>query len=301
MSYPNLQKKSTLRGHLSRALAMDALSQDEEYSLIEEWQKNMNKAALSRLIQSHYKLLKKIARGYSKYGVTMDDLMAEGYLGCIQAANNFKLEHGFRFSTYLTRSIKNFLQKWVMKTSSIVSVKPDNDNRKLFFQLKRVKNEILGNQDIDTLENLSDEELGKFETALDVSKEKIKSLSQKLFSADVSLNAKINNDEDSIEYQDLIKDKTNVETDIIEKEDFRKKSALLQKALHTLTPKEHRIFAERRLNDEPKTLAELGEIFGMSSERIRQIEHKAFLKISKHLKLCFYKSGGKYYCTLIFC
>lgn len=301
MSYPKLQNKSTLRGHLSRALSMDSLSQDEEYLLIKEWQNNMDKTALSKLIQSHYKLLKKIARGYSKYGINMDDLISEGYLGCIQAANNFNLEHGFRFSTYLTRSIKNFLQRFVMKMSSIVSIKPDNDNRKLFFQIKRVKREIFGNHEIEKIDTLSNEELEKFEKALNVSKEKIKSLSNKLFSSDVSMNARVSNDEGSIEYQDLFKDESNIEKDIIEKEDFNKKSTLLKEALHSLTPKEHRIFVERRLCDEPKTLSELGEILGITKERVRQIEHNAFLKISKHIKLCFYKSDGKYHFVLILC
>ena len=291
MGYPQLKNTVSIRPHLARELSFEKLNQDEEYTLIDEWQKKANKHALMRLIESHQKLLQKIARGYSKYGIRMEDLISEGYVGIIQAANNFKPEHGFRFSTYITRCVKNFLQRFVMKLSSVVSIKPDNDNRKIFFQLKRVKNEVNENSAMSSSNDISDEDLKKIEKSLQVSKDKIKALNERIYSGDVSLNQKVTNDNESVEFQDFIKDPVDIEKEIIEKNETAKKSKLLKEALEILSPKEHKIFCARRLADEPKTLSELAYELGISAERVRQIEHDAFLKVTKHIKMLFYNDG----------
>lgn len=289
----SLRNSATLKKSIAEKLDSNFLNKDEEYTLIKEWQKNKDQSALKSLITAHNRLIKKIAKGYSGYGIPMDDLISEGYVGLIQAANSFSIESGFRFSTYLTKCIKTFLQRYAMKLASIISVKPNNENKKLFFQLKRIKNEqgILS-------EDLAEREIDEISKKLNVSKENIKIINNHISLKNFSLNHKVNDDSSFVEYQDMIKDDKNFEDDILNSEEFKVRKKMLLESLKILNSKEFNVLRKRRLSENPKTLQEIADDIGCSKERIRQIEKSAFLKLQKHIKLIIASNDSSIYCVI---
>lgn len=276
----NFKDKSTLKTHMVSKINNALLKKDEEYQLINDWKNTKNKQSLRKLLASHYLLLKKIAKGYSGYGIAMEDLIAEGYLGAVQAANAFSIEKGFRFSTYLMHCVKRFLQTYVMKLSSILSLSKTNSTKKLFFQLNRVKKEQ-GIKD----QNLSLEDEQKISKELDVSIKDVRAMHNYIMSKQVSLQSPVdNNDSGSgVVIEDTIKDDKNFENDIMEQEKRNVQKDIFLKSLNSLNKKEYEVFHSRRLTDPPRKLADIAKDLSVSSERVRQIEKLAFDKIKKHI------------------
>lgn len=288
----NFKDKNTLKAHMISKINNALLKKDEEYQLINDWKNTKNKQSLRKLLASHYLLLKKIAKGYSGYGIAMEDLIAEGYLGAVQAANAFSIEKGFRFSTYLVHCVKRFLQTYVMKLSSILSLSRSNSIKKLFFQLNRVKKEhgIKG-------QNLSVEDEKKISKELDVSIKDVRAMHNYIMSKQVSLQSPVNNNDSESELviEDTIKDDKNFENDILEQEKLNIQKGIFFKSLNALSKKEYEVFYSRRLTDPPRKLADIAKDLSVSSERVRQIEKLAFDKIKKHINFLLnseYKSSA---------
>lgn len=279
----NFKDRSTLKQHISDKIDNALLKKDEEYQLISDWKNTKNKQSLRKLIASHYLLLKKIAKGYSGYGVAMEDLIAEGYLGAVQAANAFSIEKGFRFSTYLVHCVKRFLQIYVMKLGSILSLSKSNSTKKLFFQLNRVKKE----QGISD-NNLSKDDEKKISKELDVSVKDVRAMHNYIISKHVSLQAPVDNgtgENSGAVLEDSIKDDKNFENDILEQEKRSIQKDIFLKSLNTLNKREYDVFHARRLVDPPRKLNDIAKDLSISSERVRQIEKSAFDKIRKHINV----------------
>lgn len=274
----SLSDRSTLKSHISSRIDNALLKREEEYQLISDWKNTKNKQSLHKLITSHYLLLKKIAKGYSGYGICMEDLIAEGYLGAVQAANAFSIDKGFRFSTYLIHCVKRFLQNYVMKLGSILSISKSNSTKKLFFQLKRVKKE----QGIKN-QNLSCEDEQKISKELDVSVKDVRAMHGYIMNKYVSLQEPIDDGDSGTVIEDTISDNKNLENDILEREKRNIQKDIFLKSLNSLNKKEYEIFHARRLIDPPKKLNDIAKELAVSSERVRQIEKSAFDKIRKHI------------------
>ena len=276
-----------LSKYLREVRAMPMLSVDEEYSLSKRWLEHEDTAAAHRLVTSHLRFVAKIALGYRHYGLPVADLISEGNIGLMRAVKKFDPERGVRLATYAMWWIKAALNEFVLNSWSMVRIGTLSAQKKLFFNLRRIKAKLA----IMDQGDMSPANVAAIATELDVPKDDVIAMNRRMVARDTSLNVPVG--ENGIEIQNLIVDVTpNQEATLARDEELGRGHELITQALQHLDERERDIFVQRRLTDEPPTLEELGERFGVSRERIRQIEAKAFTKVQQLVMAGFLPSGS---------
>jgi RNA polymerase sigma-32 factor len=272
-------------GGLSRYLTeirkFPMLAKDEEFMLAKRWQEHEDPDAAHRLVTSHLRLVAKIAMGYRGYGLPIGEVISEGNVGLMQAVKKFDPDKGFRLATYAMWWIRASIQEYILRSWSLVKMGTTAAQKKLFFNLRKAKSEISALDEGD----LRPEQVSHIATRLGVTNEDVISMNRRLSGPDASLNAPLRSDSES-EWQDWLADDAQVsqETQVAEDEERSLRMGLLQEAMQELTDRERHILTERRLKDEPTTLEELAAQYGVSRERVRQIEVRAFEKLQKAMR-----------------
>lgn len=265
--------------YLAQIKKFPMLDAEEEYMLAKNWRENGNLKAAHKLVTSHLRLVAKIAMGYRGYGLPVNELISEGNLGLMQAVKKFDPEKGFRLATYAMWWIKAAIQEYVLRSWSLVKMGTTTAQKKLFFNLKKIKNQIAPGQDGD----LKDEQVDEISKRLDVESYEVVNMNRRMMGQEKSLNAPIKSGETD-EWQDwLVDDNLDQELIISQKQEYDDKKELLDSAMLILNEREKEIITARRLTEEPETLEELSKKYKISRERIRQIETKAFEKLQKSM------------------
>ncbi|OGN44866.1 MAG: RNA polymerase factor sigma-32 [Caulobacterales bacterium RIFCSPHIGHO2_01_FULL_70_19] len=269
-----------LRRYLAEIRRFPLLGKDEEYMLAKRWREHQDPEAARQLVTSHLRLSAKIALGYRGYGLPLGEMISEGNLGLMHAVKKFDPDKGFRLATYAVWWIRAAIQEFILKTWSIVKLGTGGAPKKLFFKLREAKARIAALSDGD----LPPEQTRLIADRLGVREDEVLSMNRRLAARDASLNAPIAADSDE-EWQDVLQDEAaaDPERQLAEAEEWRLRSACLEAALATLTPRERHILGERRLKEPPSLLEDLGRQYGLSRERIRQIEARAFEKVQTHM------------------
>ena len=275
---PTLASDGSLAAYLSQIKKFPMLDAEEEYMLAKNWQNTGNVKSAEKLVTSHLRLVAKIAMGYKGYGLPINEMISEGNIGLMQAVKKFEPEKGFRLATYAMWWIKASIQEYILRSWSLVKIGTTTAQKKLFFNLKKLKNQIAPRTDGD----LKDEHVKKIAKDLDVSENEVVSMNRRLSGKEKSLNSPIGEDGD--EWQDWIVDnQMDQELKFAHQEEMEQRKGLLKDSIRILNEREKEILYSRRLNDNPATLEELSKKFKISRERIRQIENKAFEKLQKHM------------------
>jgi RNA polymerase sigma-32 factor len=274
----------TAEGGLSRYLEeirrFPMLEPQEEYMLAKRWREHGDREAAHRLVTSHLRLVAKIAMGYRGYGLPISEVISEGNVGLMQAVKRFEPEKGFRLATYAMWWIKASIQEYILRSWSLVKMGTTANQKKLFFNLRKAKSKISALNEGD----LRPDQVQVIAKRLGVTEQDVVDMNRRL-GGDASLNAPIRDDGESGEWQDwLADDSESQETVMAEHEELDNRRKALSSALEVLNDRERRIFEARRLADDPVTLEELAEEFGVSRERVRQIEVRAFEKVQKAVK-----------------
>lgn len=267
-----------LNRYLSEIRKFPILSPEEEYMLAKRYQEHGDPAAATKLVTSHLRLVAKIAMGYRNYGLPVSELIAEGNIGLMQGVKKFEPDKGFRLSTYAMWWIKASMQEFILRSWSLVKMGTTAAQKKLFFNLRRMKNNLEALEDGD----LKPADLHKIATDLGVSETDVISMNRRMaHGGDTSLNVSLNADGEG-QWQDMLVDDSQMHDErIADAQEGQVRHAMLGEALSTLTPREAEILTARRLIDEPKTLEDLSQTFSISRERVRQIEVRAFEKLQK--------------------
>ncbi len=265
-----------LNRYLAEIRKFPMLEPQEEYMLAKRFLEHEDRPAAHRLVTSHLRLVAKIAMGYRGYGLPIGEVISEGNVGLMQAVKKFDPERGFRLATYAMWWIKASIQEYILRSWSLVKMGTTANQKRLFFNLRKVKSKIQALEEGD----LRPEQVSEIATKLNVSEEEVISMNRRL-SGDASLNAPIKASEgESGQWQDwLVDDSDSQEDMLIEQDELESRRALLNQALGVLNERERRIFEARRLRDEPITLEDLSTEFDISRERVRQIEVRAFEKV----------------------
>ena len=272
-------------GGLSRYLTeirkFPMLAKDEEFMLAKRWREHEDPAAAHRLVTSHLRLVAKIAMGYRGYGLPIGEVISEGNVGLMQAVKKFEPDKGFRLATYAMWWIRASIQEYILRSWSLVKMGTTAAQKKLFFNLRRAKSEISALEEGD----LHPEHVSAIATKLGVLDSEVISMNRRLSGPDASLNAPLRADSDN-EWQDWLEDKEQVsqETRLAESEEKSLRMGLLDVAMTELTDRERHILTERRLRDDPMTLETLAAEYGVSRERVRQIEVRAFEKLQRAMR-----------------
>ena len=275
-----LAPDASLTRYMQEIRKYPMLAHEEEERLARAWRNQGNQEAAHKLVNSHLRLVAKIAMGYRGYGLPVSELISEGNVGMMQAVKRFDPERGFRLSTYAMWWIRAAIQEYILHSWSLVKMGTTAAQKKLFFNLRRLKGQMQAIEDGD----LQPEQVERIAHLLDVPEEDVVNMNRRLASADSSLNAPIKMDGEG-EWQDwLVDDSDSQETTMAEREELTGRKALLATALQTLTPRERHIITERRLKDSPATLEELSQQYSISRERVRQIEVRGFEKLQKSMK-----------------
>ena len=254
------------------------LEREEEYMLAKNWRNRGDIKSAEKLVTSHLRLVAKIAMGYRGYGLPIGEMISEGNVGLMQAVKKFDPEKGFRLATYAMWWIKAGIQEYILRSWSLVKMGTTTAQKKLFFNLKKLKNQIAPRSDGD----LKDEHVTEIANRLDVKKDEVISMNRRLSGQEHSLNAQVGEDGD--EWQDWLADKSmDQELSFAHNEEMKQRKDLLKNSLEILNQREREILNYRRLADQPVTLEKLSRKYKISRERIRQIENKAFEKIQKHM------------------
>ena len=265
--------------YLAQIKKFPMLDAEEEYMLAKSWKERGNLKAAHKLVTSHLRLVAKIAMGYRGYGLPVNELISEGNIGLMQAVKKFDPERGFRLATYAMWWIKAAIQEYVLKSWSLVKMGTTTAQKKLFFNLKKLKNQIAPNQEGD----LRDEHVNEISKRLDVESYEVVNMNRRLMGHEKSLNDPIKAGETD-EWQDwLVDEHLDQELIMSQKQEFDDKKELLSEAMTILNDREKEILEARRLTENPKTLEELSQKYKISRERIRQIETKAFEKLQKNM------------------
>lgn len=274
---PVLASESGLSAYMAEIKKFPLLEAGEEYMLAHRFADHGDTEAAHKLVTSHLRLVAKIAMGYRFYGLPVSDLISEGNVGLMRAVKKFEPERGFRLATYAMWWIKAAINEYVLNSWSLVKVGTVAAQKKLFFNLRKMKAK-LGLYEEGDIPREAAEQIAK---RLDVTTKDVIDMNRRLSRSDASLNQMVAEDGD-VERQDLlVDDKPSQETVLMDKEDRVLGASLLRNAMTTLTERERRIIAERRLVDNPRTLEEIGAEYGISRERVRQIENRAFAKLQK--------------------
>jgi RNA polymerase sigma-32 factor len=278
---PILTAESGLSRYLEEIRRFPMLEPQEEFMLAKRWREHGDRDAAHKLVTSHLRLVAKIAMGYRGYGLPISEVVSEGNVGLMQAVKRFEPDKGFRLATYAMWWIKAAIQEYILRSWSLVKMGTTANQKRLFFNLRKVKGKIQALDDGD----LKPDQITEIATRLNVSEEEVVSMNRRL-SGDASLNAPIRASEgESGEWQDwLVDDHDNAEQMLVEQDELDNRRSMLAGALSVLNERERRIFEARRLAEDPMTLEELSEEFGISRERVRQIEVRAFEKVQDAVK-----------------
>ncbi len=274
---PVLSAEGGLSRYLQEIRKFPMLEPDEEYMLAKRYKEHGDRDAAHRLVTSHLRLVAKIAMGYRGYGLPIGEVISEGNVGLMHAVKRFEPDKGFRLATYAMWWIRAAIQEYVLRSWSLVKIGTTAAQKRLFFNLRKVKGQIAALDD----GNLHPDQVKQIATTLHVTEADVVSMNQRL-TGDASLNAPMRADEGSSEWQDwLVDDTPDQETTLGNSEEYDERMGLLTSAMSDLNEREKAIFQARRLQDEPATLEELAQEYNVSRERIRQIEVRAFEKVQE--------------------
>jgi len=275
---PVLSEEGGLSGYLNQIKKFPMLDAEEEYILAKSWKERGDLKSAEKLVTSHLRLVAKIAMGYRGYGLPVGEIISEGNVGLMQAVKKFDPEKGFRLATYAMWWIKASIQEYILRSWSLVKIGTTTAQKKLFFNLKKLKNQIAPKSEGD----LRKEHVSEIANRLNVSKDEVVSMNRRLLGQEQSLNTPIG--ENGEEWQNWLSDKSmDQELLISHKQEMNQKKDLLKESMSILNNREKEILHSRRLSEEPSTLEELSKKYKISKERVRQIENKAFEKIQKYM------------------
>ncbi len=269
-----------LNRYLTEIKKFPILSPEEEFMLAKRWAEHQDTDAAAKLVNSHLRLVAKIAMGYRGYGLPVSELISEGNIGLMQGVKKFEPDRGFRLATYAMWWIRASIQEFILRSWSLVKMGTTAAQKKLFFNLRRMKNQIEAFEDGD----LKPEDVTKIATDLGVSEDEVISMNRRMsMGGDTSLNVPLR-EEGEGQWQDWLVDTDPLQDErVADAQESRVRHELLVQAMETLNDREKHILTERRLTDDPKTLEELSQVYDVSRERIRQIEVRAFEKLQKAL------------------
>ncbi len=281
ITLPSISADGSLRRYMAEIGQFPLLRKDEEFTLAKNWLEHEDIDAAHTLVTSHLRLVAKIAMGYRGYGLPISDLISEGNIGLMKAVKRFDPDKGFRLATYALLWIKASIQEYILHSWSLVKIGTTAAQKKLFFNLRRIKNELKVFEE----KELSPEIIKKISQKLVVDEQEVINMNQRI-GGDYSLNASRTIDANKGDWQEVLVDDKSIdqETYVSEKQELDKRKSMLGNALSLLSERERIIFSYRRLTDEPKTLEELSKEFNISRERVRQIEVKAFDKVQIAVK-----------------
>ena len=274
---PSAQLEGGLSNYLAQIKKFPMLSAEEEYMLAKSWKNRGDLKSAQKLVTSHLRLVAKMAMGYRGYGLPVSELVSEGNIGLMKAVKKFDPEKGFRLATYAMWWIKASMQEYILRSWSLVKMGTTTAQKKLFFNLKKLKNQLSAS----TIGDLNPEHVDEISKKLNVKKEEVVSMNRRLYGKEKSLNAPIKN-EDGSEWQDWIVDNNlDQELKFSQEQEFNQRKKLMNDSIDILNPREKEILVARRLSENVATLEELSKKHKVSRERIRQIETKAFEKLQK--------------------
>ncbi len=272
---PSISNEGNLSSYMEQIKKFPLLEAKEEYMLAKAWKNQGDVKAAHKLVTSHLRLVAKIASGYRGYGLPLSDLISEGSIGMMHAVKRFEPEKGFRLATYAMWWIKASIQEYILRSWSLVKIGTTAAQKKLFFNLKKIKSKISAIEEGD----LTPDQVDKIATELSVPHKEVISMNRRISGSDYSLNSPVT-DDNSGEWQDWLEDDTqNQEASFADTEEYLIKKNILSDSLEHLNERERDIISERQLSENPLTLEELSNRYGVSRERIRQIEAKAFEKL----------------------
>jgi RNA polymerase sigma-32 factor len=276
-SLPSVGAHGGLTRYLEEIRQFPMLEPQQEYMLAKSWREHGDRDAAHQLVTSHLRLVARIAMGYRGYGLPVGEVISEGNVGLMQAVKRFDPDKGFRLATYAMWWIRAAIQEYILRSWSLVKMGTTAAQKKLFFNLRKIKGQLKALEEGD----LRPDQVKRIATQLGVTEEDVVSMNRRL-AGDSSLNAPVRNDAESGEWQDWLVDETmDQETALAESEERDQRRGMLAEALKGLNERERRVFEARRLAEDPLTLEELSTEFGVSRERIRQIEVRAFEKVQK--------------------
>jgi RNA polymerase sigma-32 factor len=277
----NIAPEGNLSRYLQEIRKFPMLTAEEELALSKRWRDHEDLEAAHKLVTSHLRLVAKIAMGYRGYGLPVGELISEGNVGMMQAVKRFDPDRGFRLATYAMWWIRAAIQEYILHSWSLVKMGTTAAQKKLFFNLRRLKGQMQAIEDGD----LQPEQVAKIATTLGVPEQDVVSMNRRLAAPDHSLNAPVRADSEG-EWQDwLVDEGESQETELADREELSGRKALLGGALKGLNDRERHILIERRLKDNPTTLEELSQQYNISRERVRQIEVRAFEKLQKAMRM----------------
>ena len=275
MQLPVLSSEGNLSIYLQEIKKFPILTAEEEYMLAKRYKEHGDTEAAHKLVTSHLRLVARIAMGYKGYGLPITELISEGNIGLMQAVKKYDPEKGFRLSTYAMWWIRAAIQEYVLKSWSLVKIGTTAAQKKLFFNLKKIKNQLTSYND----GSLKPDQVKEIAERLDVTEAEVSDMEGRMSGTDYSLNAVVSDDGES-EWQDwLVDEDADQEVKLAEREELSKRKNLLSKAINILNDREQEIISARKLSEIPKTLEELSKTYKISRERVRQIEEKAFAKL----------------------
>ena len=278
---PSISSEGNLSRYLQEIRKFPMLAPDEEFMLAKRWSEHADSEAAHKMVTSHLRLVAKIAMGYRGYGLPIGEVISEGNVGLMQAVKKFDPDRGFRLATYAMWWIRASIQEYILRSWSLVKIGTTAAQKKLFFNLRRAKSEISALEEGD----LHPDQVSQIATRLGVQNEDVISMNRRLSGPDASLNAPMRVDGES-EWQDWLADDVtpSQESVLADNEERGLRMSLLDEAMKELSDRERRILTERRLKDDPTTLEELASQYGVSRERVRQIEVRAFEKLQKAMR-----------------
>ena len=277
---PSIAAEGSLTNYLAQIKKFPLLSAKEEYMLAKNWKDKGHLKSAHKLVTSHLRLVAKIAMGYRGYGLPINEMVSEGNIGLMQAVKKFEPEKGFRLATYAMWWIKASIQEYILRSWSLVKMGTTTAQKKLFFNLKKIKNQLSAN----SMGDLNEEHVEEISRRLNVKKDEVVSMNRRLLGKEKSLNDPIKEDGDSGEWQDwVVDDKLDQELKFSQDQEFMQRKKLMDKSMSILNTREKEILMARRLSEDKSTLEDLSKKYKISRERIRQIETKAFEKLQKSM------------------
>jgi len=276
----SIDPESNLQRYLQEVRRFPMLEKGEEYMLARRWLEHNDTASAHKMVTSHLRLVAKIASGYRGYGLPLAELISEGNIGLMQAVKRFDPERGFRLATYAMWWIRAAIQEYILHSWSLVKIGTTAAQKKLFFNLRKLKGQIEAFEEGD----LTPEHVGEIAERLNVTEDEVVMMNRRMAGSDHSLNAPLRADTDGEWIDWLADDGDSQEIQLAESEEYLKRCGLMNNALVILNERERHILTERRLQEEPSTLEELSKVYGISRERVRQIEVRAFEKLQKAVR-----------------
>ena len=277
LNLPAISSEGSLAGYLTQIKKFPMLSAEEEYMLAKSWKDRGDLKSAQKLVTSHLRLVAKIAMGYRGYGLPISELVSEGNIGLMQAVKKFDPEKGFRLATYAMWWIKASIQEYILRSWSLVKMGTTTAQKKLFFNLKKIKNQLSASNTGD----MNPEHVNEISKRLNVKKDEVISMNRRMYGKEKSLNAPIK-DDDATEWQDWIVDNSlDQELKLSQQQELEERKKLMNESLSILNEREKEILIARKLSENISTLEDLSKKYKISRERIRQIETKAFEKLQK--------------------